>query len=164
MHSYNNDFLLFHTLESQKERLFNRKCRQLVNLYGAERILEAVQNLASFNNLFVNEILTKNHLNHILLKKYCVCRHTTNEDTKLLDFYIATNNFNFANDFISSSGTLRSNLLDIYISNMNYSNHASATEIIDSKNYKDLNQTLYSIDNFYETLEESSKMLKKVIR
>jgi len=146
---YNN--ILFSTLESQKEKFFNHKCRDLLKYYSKERLLEFIGSYSMFIDLFQTNLLSCDDINHILLKKYFVSKSQKNNITSSIDLCIERLDIELANNLLNDDINLTREVFRVYLDNINVSNAHLAIEKSYTRNYDDIVFSLNTIDRFYKS-------------
>ena len=160
---YNN--ILFSTLESQKEKFFNHKCRSLLKYYSKERLLEFIGRHPLFIDLFQNDLLSCDDINYILLKKYFVSNHYQNSNTSFLDYCLGNLDIQCANILLTENIELRNEVFGVFLDNIDIPNKYLAIEKAYTKGYDKVANALNAIDSFYKNKKEvqyaSALLLKK---
>lgn len=160
MYSYTNDLILT-TTESHLEANFNSKCQDLLMMYGKDCLIERIKNPVLFDYFFTSHILPRNEVHHILLRKYYLSKHDETQNTKVLDAYIKTSRFEEINELLINYPSVRSEVLGIYIDNINVSNHQLSIEKLEDNNYDDINLVLIEMDQFYQQKMSNPKLALK---
>ncbi len=142
--------LLLSTLESRSEDYFNQKCKELLYLCGKDKLCEHTKTPHIFQYFFTSAVLSSEGINHALLKKYYLSSHKETEVTRALDELLKEGNIKAANDMLNFHSTARSEILGIYIDNINMPNTQLLVENCNKEDYETLNNTLKGIDRFYQ--------------
>ena len=162
----NQEDLLLSSFESYSEVYFHDKCKQLLKFSGKENLCEYAKNLHLFEYLFTSNVLSTEGINHTLLKKYYLSSHKDTRVTRTLDEYINEGKFSEANEMLNIHPSARSELLSIYIDNIDIPNTQLMIENGVKNDYATVNNVLQGIDNFYQgkRQKESVPFLKKTYK
>ena len=162
----NQEDLLLSSFESYSELYFHDKCKQLLKFSGKENLCEYAKNLHLFEYLFTSNVLSTEGINHALLKKYYLSSYRDTRVTRTLDEYINEGKFSEANEMLNIHPSARSELLSIYIDNIDIPNTQLMIENGVKNDYATVNNVLQSIDNFYQgkRQKESVPFLKKTYK
>lgn len=156
MNSY-NDSILLKTIETPQEKIFNHKCETLLSFYNKDKAVTIASQPNFLENKFVNDYLSRDDINHILLKKYYICEHKQNPITNALDNYLNALYFDQINLFLHANTAFRKELLEVYINNKDIPNTVLAIEKTAKLGYDRVNSTLRHLDNFYSTIKSQKK-------
>ena len=163
----NQEDLLLSSFESYSELYFHDKCKQLLKFSGKENLCEYAKNLHLFEYLFTSNVLSTEGINHALLKKYYLSSHKETEVTCALDELLKEDNIKAANDMLNFHTTARSEILGIYIDNINMPNTQLFVENCAKEDCETLSNILKGIDHFYQGKKQKESTpisLKKIYK
>ena len=155
MSYFNNDIIKWE-VETEQERRFKDKCRNLVELHGEERLLLALKNEGAFKLLFANNLISENNIYFFLLKQF----YLLNVDNRVLSTNVASLDFAKAQNSIFDSYQTRVFLLQLYLNTMDTDPHTLVVKKLSTTSYDNINKTLTSMQDFYQSskVRRSSKI------
>ncbi len=146
MSYFNNDIIKWE-VETEQERRFKDKCRNLVELHGEERLLAALKNEGAFKLLFASNLISENNIYFFLLKQF----YLLNVDNKVLSTNVASLDFAKAQNSIFDSYKTRVFLLQLYLNTMDTDPHTLVVKKLSTTSYDNINKTLTSMQDFYQS-------------
>ena len=145
MNTYDKDLSVL-TLESTKEILFNKRCRDLIVLYNKDYLIENVRSLQNFYSLFTTVLISPEEVKLALLRKYylsyCSSEKELNSNLERLDF-------EQIDHLIKTSPNTRSILVETYIDNLNTPNYRLPRVENAKDDYDKISKVLTEMDTFY---------------
>lgn len=150
-----NDYALYYIWETYSEKILKHKCNQLMNYYSKERLVQNCEDFRYFNLTFVNNVISSDDINYALLKKYYIGGFKTN-NSRIIDSYIDSLDFEGANLQLTMNGKLRGELLNVYLENLHITNTQLAAGNNYQNNYNNFCATIIAMDDYYKNLKEDS--------
>lgn len=159
--------LLLSTFESYSEAYFRDKCKETLQFFGKNNLCKYAETPHIFEYIFTSAVLSAEGINHALLKKYCLSSHKETEVTRALDELLKEDNIKSANDMLNFHTTARSEILGIYIDNINMPNTQLFVENYAKEDCETLSNILKGIDHFYQGKQQKESTpisLKKIYK
>lgn len=159
--------LLLSTFESYSEAYFRDKCKETLQFFGKNNLCKYAETPHIFEYIFTSAVLSTEGINHALLKKYCLSSHKETEVTRALDELLKEDNIKAANDMLNFHTTARSEILGIYIDNINMPNTQLFVENCAKEDCETLSNFLKGIDHFYQGKQQKESTpisLKKIYK
>ena len=141
--------LLINSIETEREKYFNYKCKTLLNFYSKDTIIEACYDLENINSELVSNALSLDDICYALIKKYYISNYKITDVTSKFNMHIEQLAFENAHQSLIDNPVLRQELLNTYFENMDISNGVLSVEKAEQLGYDKVNTTLVALNNFY---------------
>ena len=154
--SYFNSDIIKWEVETEQERRFKDKCKNLIELHGEERLLLALKREEALKLLFTNDFISENNIYFFLLKQY----YLLNENNRAINIDLSNLDFKRVQNTIFDSYQTRAYLLRIYLKTMDTDPHTLVVKKLSTTSYDNINKTLTSMQDFYQSskVRRSSKI------
>lgn len=160
-----NNNLLINSIETEKEKYFNYKCKDLLYYYSKDSIIDICHDLEYINKQFVSDILSFDDISYILIKKYYISNHKQNYSTKQFDTCLEQLNFEAAHQLFTTNPNLRQAIFETYFDNINIQNNILSTEKAYELGYDKVNMTIVELNHFYSNKKVNNNyMNQKVLK
>lgn len=155
--SYFNHDLTKWEFETETEQRFKSKCKNLVEVYGEERLLLALRDEKTLTKLFTNSLINLDNVYFFLLKKF----YLLNKDNSIINANISKLQFEKIQNNINNCYQTKALLFKLYFETLDIQPHALLLKKLSTTNYDKINNTLSCMQDFYQNDNKDTKKVKK---